>query len=248
MLGIGHLLERRPAMLSGGEKQRVAIGRALLASPRLLLMDEPIAALDEARKGEILPYIERLRDAMRIPIVYVSHALPEVSRLATDIVRLSEGRIVARGPAGDILAGIGMPAAPADPGAREADPFALVELEVVALEPSDSLAVLRSDKGEWRLPAEGLAIGARIRIKISASNVILATEMPRAISALNIVPAVVETLQDMGAGRKIVTLRSGSDRLLAGVTGRSAKALALAPGAKVYAVIKTVAIDPLSLR
>ncbi|TGV30066.1 ATP-binding cassette domain-containing protein, partial [bacterium M00.F.Ca.ET.168.01.1.1] len=103
LLGIGHLLDRRPARLSGGEKQRVAIGRALLASPKLLLMDEPLASLDEARKAEILPYVERLRDETKIPIVYVSHSVAEVARLASDVVVLAQGKVVASGPTEAIM-------------------------------------------------------------------------------------------------------------------------------------------------
>ena len=241
MLGIGRLLDRRPAMLSGGEKQRVAIGRALVASPKLLLMDEPLASLDDARKAEIMPYVERLRDELRIPIVYVSHALAEVSRLADDIVRLQEGRIVAKGPAREVLAGIGLPQA----GATRSEPFALVELEVVGIEEADGLAVLRSSGGEWRLPATGLAVGARVRAKIEASDVIVATERPKGISALNIVPAVVEDFAEAGGGSGLVVLRSGSDRLLASVTRRSIAALGLAKGQAVFAVAKAVAIERL---
>ena len=103
LFGIGHLLGRRPHDLSGGEKQRVAIGRALLASPRLLLMDEPLAALDDARKADILPYIERLRDETKIPIIYVSHSVVEVARLAGNVIMLEEGRVVAAGPPGEAM-------------------------------------------------------------------------------------------------------------------------------------------------
>ena len=127
MLGIGHLLERRPAGLSGGERQRVAIGRALIASPRLILMDEPLASLDDARKAEILPYVERLRDEGRIPIVYVSHSVAEVARLATDVVVLSGGRVAASGPAADVLARLDLVA-----GEGQGEAGALIDLEVVA--------------------------------------------------------------------------------------------------------------------
>ena len=155
MLGIGPLLDRRPGLLSGGEKQRVAIGRALAASPRLMLMDEPLASLDEARKAEILPYIERLRDEAGIPIVYVSHAIAEVARLATDIVVLSAGRLVASGPAPDVLARLDLAA----PEERD-ETAALVEATLEAQDDAFSLSVLRSAAGVWRVPRIDAAVGS----------------------------------------------------------------------------------------
>lgn len=240
LLGIGHLMERRPAMLSGGEKQRVAIGRALIASPRLLLMDEPLASLDEERKAEILPYVERLRDDLGVPIVYVSHALAEVARLATDIVRLDGGRVVASGPAGSVLPAIGLPAGS---GARGDGPFALLPMEVAALEPEYGLAVLKSSAGEWRLPSATLAVGQRLGVRVEASDVIVATEYPSGLSALNIVPATIGSLVMDRGGRSLVELVSGSDRFYATITPKSLRALALAPGREVFAVVKSVAID-----
>jgi molybdate transport system ATP-binding protein len=246
LLGIGPLLDRRPASLSGGEKQRVALGRALVASPRLILMDEPLASLDEARKAEIMPYLERLRDELLIPIVYVSHSLAEVSRLATDIVRLSAGRVVARGPAREVLTAIGR--SPGDPmGDPDGGPFAIVDLEVVGQE-SHGIAVLKATASEWRLALEGLGAGSRIRAKIDASDVIVATEAPRGISALNTVPVVIERVLEDRGGRMLAELATGSDRLLASLTRRSVNALGLAPGKAVYAVVKSVAVDSIPMR
>ncbi len=242
MLGIGPLLARRPAGLSGGERQRVAIGRALVASPALLLMDEPLASLDEARKDEILPYVERLRDDAGIPIVYVSHSLGEVSRLATDIVRLAAGRVVDAGPAASVLTGIGRGVAPGSDGG----PFAVLELDVLAREP-DGLAVLRSSAAEWRLADPGLPLGARLRAKVEASDVIIALEAPRGLSALNIVPVTVAAIVADAEGKPLVELASGTDRLLASITARSVDQLGLAVGRPVFAVVKSVAVDSLRM-
>ena len=246
MLGIGQLLDRRPAALSGGEKQRVAIGRALNASPRLILMDEPLASLDEPRKAEILPYIERMRDQLRIPIVYVSHSLAEVSRLATDVVRLRDGQIMASGPVQETLAGVGMPDAPTSRSRQSQDePFALIELEVVGAEELDGLAILRSDGGEWRLPLGELRVGVRFRARIAASDVLVAREVPRSISALNVLPTVVESVSEPTLGTCLVLMRCGSDRLIASVTARSARLLQLRSGQPVHAIVKSVAVDRL---
>jgi molybdate transport system ATP-binding protein len=147
LLGIAALLDRRPAKLSGGEKQRVAIGRALLASPRLLLMDEPLAALDEARKAEILPYIERLRDESGVPIVYVSHSVPEVARLADTVVLMSEGSVAAVGPTSEILQRLDLV-----PLTGRAEPGAIIEAIVEAHDDAFGLTMLRSPAGLWRLP------------------------------------------------------------------------------------------------
>ncbi|TMV47691.1 ATP-binding cassette domain-containing protein, partial [Thioclava sp. BHET1] len=157
LLGIGALLERRPIALSGGEKARVAIGRALLARPELLLMDEPLAALDAPRKEEILPYLERLRDELRIPILYVSHSVAEVARLATTVAMMQEGRLLRAGPMAEVLADPG--AAPAL-GLREAG--ALIEAELIAQE-ADGISVFRCSGGLLYLPRVEAALGSRMR-------------------------------------------------------------------------------------
>lgn len=236
MLGIEDLLDRRPGALSGGEAQRVAIGRALLSAPRLLLLDEPLAALDEARKAEILPYLERLRDEVGIPILYVSHSVPEIARLATTVVALEAGRVVRAGPAAEVLA---------DPdvvpvfGVREAG--ALVSARV-ADHHDDGLTALTWSGGELLLPHVSQPIGAEVRVRIEAQDIILASTRPEGISALNVVPVAVVSLREGAGPGVIVQLRAGDEVLLARVTGRSAKAMGLAPGWQGFAVLKSVAV------
>lgn len=238
LLGIGGLLERRPNLLSGGEKQRVAIGRALIASPRLILMDEPLAALDDARKGEILPYIERLRDETKIPIVYVSHSVAEVGRLATDVVVLASGKILSSGGVAEILSRHDLL-----PDDERDEAGVLIELEVVSHEAEYGLTLLRSVGGEWRIPGVGLAIGKRVRARIRARDVIVATEQPRGISALNIVPGrIVEIANGVGADC-LVVIDCDGDRLVARVTNRSVHLLGLSVGSPVYAIVKAVTFD-----
>lgn len=237
-LGIGHLLERRPGSLSGGERQRVAIGRALIASPRLLLMDEPLASLDEARKAEILPCLERLRDETGIPIVYVSHSLAEVARLATDIVMLAAGRVTAAGPVREVLGRLDLL-----PGEERAEGGSVIEAEVLGHEEASGLTVLRSDAGEWRLPRADVAPGARLRIRVRARDVMVATERPRGISALNILAGRISGLTPSAGAEAQVAIRCGSDTIVARVTRYSADALGLAPGREVFAIVKAVTFD-----
>ena len=237
LLGLARLLERRPAGLSGGEKQRVAIGRALLSRPRLLLMDEPLASLDEARKAEILPYLERLRDETRVPIVYVSHALPEVARLATTLVVIGEGRLLRCGDAETLLA---------DPesvpllGVREAG--ALLTARVVRHHPEDALTELAASAGRLLLPRLAAAPGTSLRLRIEAQDIILARRPPAETSALNILPATVTAIHEGSGPGAAVGLLAGSDRLLARITRRSLRSLGLAPGEACYAILKATSI------
>jgi molybdate transport system ATP-binding protein len=238
LLGIGNLLDRRPGALSGGEKQRVAIGRALLASPRLLLMDEPLAALDDTRKAEILPFIERLRDEAAVPIVYVSHALAEVARLATTVVMINDGRIVAVGPPTDVLGRTDL-IAPHD--ATEAG--VLIEAMVAAHDAAFGLTTLTSAAGVLQAPRLELPIGTAVRVRIRARDVMIATARPDGLSALNVVPGRVVALERIHEGLVEVALDCTGVRLVARLTRKSVDALALAPGREVYAVIKSVALD-----
>ena len=238
LLGIGSLLDRRPAGLSGGERQRVAIGRALLAAPRLLLMDEPLAALDAARKAEILPYLERLRDETRIPILYVSHAVEEVARLATTVVALEGGRVLRMGPAAEVLSD---PALAPALGVRAAG--AVLPATVVAHH-ADGLSELAVSAGRLWLPRVAAAPGSRLRVRIAAQEVIVALTRPEGLSALNILPAEVAAVRTGEGPGAMVQLRAGDDRLLARLTRRSAEALALAPGTRCFAVVKSVAVAP----
>jgi molybdate transport system ATP-binding protein len=177
LLGIGHLLGRRPGLLSGGEKQRVAIGRALLASPRLILMDEPLASLDDRRKAEIMPYIERLRDETKIPIVYVSHSVAEVARLATDIVVLDEGKVAASGPTSEILQRLDLL-----PEEERGEGGAVLEMQVAGRNEAFGMSTLISPAGEIQVAGLDAETGSTVRVRIRARDVIVATERPRGIS------------------------------------------------------------------
>ncbi|WGW04768.1 molybdenum ABC transporter ATP-binding protein [Tropicibacter oceani] len=237
LLGIGALLDRRPGALSGGEKQRVAIGRALLANPALILADEPLAALDEARKAEILPYFERLRDEAVVPILYVSHAPAEVARLATSVVALQDGRVARQGLAADVL---GDPSIlPA--GVRGAG--AILEARVVAHH-DDGLSELDAGGQRLHLPRVARAVGETLRVRIPAQEVILARSRPEGLSALNIIPGRIEAIREGGGPGAIVSLSTPAGTVLARITRRSAQALGLAEGVECFAVLKTVAIAP----
>jgi molybdate transport system ATP-binding protein len=242
LLGIGRLLDRRPGRLSGGEKQRVAIGRALLAGPRLLLMDEPLASLDARRKDEILPYLERLRDQANVPIIYVSHSVAEVTRLATTIVLISDGRVHAVGPVQEVMG-----RADLYPLAGRFEAGAVLLMHVARHDPGWGLTELAGSFGELVVPRLEVPVGTALRIRVRARDVILALTRPSGISALNVVEVQVEKLIPIEEAALEVQLRANDQRLLARVTRRSGEALGLAPGRQVFAVIKTVAIDRRSL-
>ncbi|MDK1386116.1 molybdenum ABC transporter ATP-binding protein [Sinorhizobium sp. 8-89] len=238
MLGIGHLLDRRPSTLSGGERQRVAVGRALLASPRLLLMDEPLAALDEARKAEILPYLERLRDETRIPIVYVSHSVAEVARLAERVIMIENGRVKASGDAAAVLS---QPAAAHAMDWREAG--ALLEGVVESHDSTHNLTVVRAGQCLVRVPQLFVPPGHSVRLHIAARDVMLATVRPEGISALNVFEGTVTDLSPDEKGSIDVRVQCGGNVILARITALSRDALQLVPGKPVHAIIKTVALD-----
>ncbi len=237
MLGIDHLLERYPAGLSGGERQRVAIGRALLAKPRLLLMDEPLAALDEARKAEILPYIERLRDEAGVPIVYVSHAVAEVARLAATVVVLEGGRVAAAGPAEAILRRADLVPV------HEAEAGSLLDLTVAGLDPGTGLTRLTGAAGDLLVPHLAREPGARVRVRIPARDVLGATERPVGLSARNVLSGRVAALDTSGAG-VLVAIDCNGAMIAARLTAAAARELGLEPGRPVLAVIKSAAFDP----
>ncbi|WP_429812993.1 molybdenum ABC transporter ATP-binding protein [Ensifer sp. B1-9] len=238
MLGIAHLLDRNPSALSGGERQRVAIGRALLAAPRLLLMDEPLAALDEARKAEILPYLERLRDDAGIPIVYVSHSVSEVARLARRVVVLENGRVTASGAAAEVLSA---PAATLATGRREAG--VLLEGEVAGTDPSHELTTVRVGRERLRIAGVSATPGSRLRLHIAARDVMLATSRPVEISALNVLEGRILAIATEEDGSIDVRVNCGDATIAARITRFSRDALQLVPGKTVYAIIKSVAID-----
>jgi len=231
LLGIGHLIERTPDSLSGGEKQRVAIGRALLAHPRLLLMDEPLASLDEQRRAEILPYIERLRDVAGVPILYVSHSVAEVARLATTVVILSEGTVTAVGPVIDIL-----------PLAEASDAGSVLEAVVAQHDDAFQLTTLVSPAGELQVPRLAAPTGAPVRAYIRARDVMLSLQPPQEISALNVLAGKVAQITEHGA-QADVRLDCNGAHLVARLTAKSVQRLALGPGRPVYAVIKSVSFE-----
>lgn len=239
LLGIGHLLDRRPGSLSGGEKQRVAIGRALLATPRLLLMDEPLASLDEARKAEILPYLERLRDETEVPIIYVSHSVPEVARLASTMVVMTHGRVVATGSTSDIMARLDLV-----PFTNVVEAGAVLEAEIIDHDEHYGLTQLSLGGGRLWIPrlSERLP-GTKLRVHIRARDVMISTRRPEGLSALNVLRGVVAELGPQRGPILDLRLDCGGQAILARLTQRSVETLGLAQGTPVYAVIKTVGFD-----
>ena len=232
LLGIGPLVERRPDSLSGGEKQRVAIGRALLAHPRLLLMDEPLASLDEQRRAEILPYIERLRD-IGVPILYVSHSVAEVARLATTVVILTDGTVTAVGPVADIL-----------PLADTGDGGAVVEATVKTHDETFQLTLLGCAAGDLQVPRLAAPPGTRVRAYIRARDVMLSLKPPQDISALNVLAARVAQISPAAnKAQADIRLDCNGAILTARLTAKSVQRLALSPGVPVYAVIKSVSFE-----
>ncbi len=239
LLGIGHLLARRPGTLSGGERQRVAIARALATSPRLLLMDEPLAALDAARKAEVLPYLDRLHEELGIPIVYVSHAIDEVARLADHLVLMDAGRVLADGPLADMLARLDLPLA-------HGDEAGVVLAGVVGERDALwQLARLDVDGGSCAFWArdQGLPVGRRVRLRVLARDVSLARTPPSGTSIGNQMAGTVEAIADDDhPALALVRVRVGAAPIVARLTRRSAHALALAVGQPVWAQVKTVAL------
>jgi molybdate transport system ATP-binding protein len=238
LLGITGLLERRPAQLSGGEKQRVAIGRALLARPRLLLLDEPLASIDAQRKEEVLRYLELLRDELRIPMVYVSHSVEEVVRLADTVVLLAAGKTVATGDVEEIM---GRP--DLLPGSGMFEGGAIVDATVVRLDAEYGLATLVFSGGELTVANSDLVIGANVRVRIRARDVSIALDPPQRISIQNVLSGEITALGKRQGAVVDVSIVVGVVTLRARVTQRAVEQLALVPGARVYALIKAVSLD-----
>ena len=243
LLGIAPLLARWPHELSGGERQRVAIARALAANPRLLLMDEPLAALDAARKADILPYLERLQGELDIPVIYVSHALDEVARLADHLVLIDGGRVTAEGPVPTLLTRLSLPLAQGDQAA------AVITGTVQSHDPAFRLTHVAFGGGTLRLvtpePLLACAVGQSVRLRVQARDVSLTLAPATDTSILNVLPATVIEWREDHPGYAMVALDAGGTRLLARVTRKSAASLGLAPGRPVFAQVKGAALlDP----
>jgi len=240
LLDIAKLLERRPHTLSGGEKQRVAIGRALLSQPVLLAMDEPLANLDTQHKAEILPYLARLKTALALPVLYVTHALDEVSHLADTLVLIRAGRVLATGPIGEIMARGDLPLA-----ARE-DAAAVLSAVVTAHDPARQLTTLAAGGRVFQAPLLAAPVGGAVRLRIPARKVILATEIPHGISVHNIIPGIVRAVTiDTVHHAALVEIALDNAALLARVTPDTVTRLALRDGAPVLALVKSMAMEVL---
>lgn len=235
MLGLTPLLRRRPRALSGGEKQRVALGRALLSSPEILLLDEPLAALDAERRAEILPYLERLRDEARLPMLLVSHSLDEVARLADEIVVLREGRVALQGSVFDVLTRLELPSLAGAP------PAGAVISATVGAPRADGLIPLAFDGGTLFVSRLAASRGQAVRVRIRAEEIMLAREEPKAISANNVLPGQIVAVT--GGDPSDVQIACGPTRLVARITRASAARLELAPGMPVFAIVKSVTVD-----
>ncbi len=237
LLGIGHLLQHMPHQLSGGERQRVAIARALLIQPRLLLMDEPLAALDLPRKQEILPYLESLKRELALPIVYVSHASDEVARLGDYLVGLDGGKVIAAGPLVSTLARLDSPLQLGE------DTGVVLEGLVLARDGKWGLARIHFDGGELWVRDNNYRIGSQVRVRVLARDVSIARQKHEDTSILNILPASIESIVgEEASGQVLVSLKLGRATIISRITRRSAHALDLRKGDSVWAQVKSVAV------
>ena len=242
LLGVERLLDRSPRNLSGGERQRVAIGRALLSQPKLLLMDEPLSALDRATKNEILPFLERLRDRLALPVIYITHDIAEVERLADQIVLMEKGRVIGAGPLEDLQSDPSLPLA----AARDA----AVSLEgiVQASDEAYGLVTLKVRGGSLTAPAPLAPVGERRRVRVIAGDVSLTREAPGPSSILNVLPARIVSMKALDSNEVVVVVALGADgagaRLLSRLTRKSWDALGLGEGVSVHAQVKAVALAP----
>jgi molybdate transport system ATP-binding protein len=237
LLGIDHLLQRKPDSLSGGERQRVGIARALAVSPEILLMDEPLAALDLKRKQEILPYLERLHDQLDIPVIYVSHAPDEVARLADHLVVLDAGRVITAGPLAETLARIDLPIRLGE------DVGVVLEATVDHIDETWQLMRVTFPGGSLWTRARELPPGRRVRVRVLARDVSLAIDEPGPSSIQNILPATVDAVgPDEHPGLLLVRVALGESRLVARLTRRSAEQLGIVAGRPVHVQVKSVAL------
>ncbi|HEX3430044.1 MAG TPA: molybdenum ABC transporter ATP-binding protein [Rhizomicrobium sp.] len=236
LLGLQSLEARKPRNLSGGEKSRVALARALLAGPRLLLLDEPLAALDAKRKSEIIPYLERLRDSVRLPMIYVTHSAEEMSRLAENLIVLHNGKIAASGSLFDLSS---------DPALGSLVPtHGAVFPATVQEHRTDGLTALAFDGGVILVPQLGRPLMSKLRVRLAADDIILAREAPITISANNVLSVQVAAGHTETEAHADVRLRCGGVNLVARITRASFHRLCLTEGEGIYAIVKSVAVDP----
>lgn len=237
LLGLQALLQRRPGALSGGERQRVALGRALLSGPQLLLLDEPLASLDQSRRDEVLPYLERLRDHFSIPMIFVSHQFDEVLRLATHLVVMDQGRVLASGDVGSVSL---------HPAVRDIVGHetvgAVIDGKVVRIDTGDGLAEVVISGGVIRVPAQTLAENQEVRLQLLARDIILAIEEPTGLSVRNQLRGTVMALSEDQSGA-LVELDAGGTRILSRVTIAAVRELALRPGLPVWMLVKAVSVS-----
>jgi molybdate transport system ATP-binding protein len=237
LLDLGALMNRRTHQLSGGEKQRVAIGRALLSQPKMLLLDEPLASLDTARREEVLPYLELLRDQLAVPMVYVSHNFDEVLRLATHVVLMESGRVIAQGGIGamslnqDLRAIIGADAV-----------GAIIDGTVIGVDALSGLTRVHVGHGELRVPPLSVAAGAKLRVQLLARDLIVATQAPRHLSVRNILTGVITSIAADDADCELIAIDIGGTEIMARVTKAASRELFLAPGLPVWALVKSVSL------
>jgi molybdate transport system ATP-binding protein len=237
LLDLGALMERRTHQLSGGERQRVAIGRALLSQPNLLLLDEPLASLDASRREEVLPYLEKLRDKLSVPMVYVSHNFDEVLRLATHLVLMEDGTTLAQGNIGDMSLHPGVRAiiGPEAVGA-------VVEGTVLGSDSSSSLTRVQVGRGELRVPVDKPIIGAKLRVQLLARDLIVATEAPHRLSVRNILAGTVTSVTRDEGDSDLISIDIGGTSIISRVTTMATRELNLAPGSRVWALVKAVSL------
>ncbi len=237
LLGIADLLQRRPEQLSGGERQRVAIARALATAPQLLLLDEPMAALDQARRQDILPWLERLRDELHIPMLYVTHSADELARLADHLVVLERGRVMGAGPVGEVLSAVNNPVVVGE------DAGALLQGRVAERDGQWQLARVDFDGGALWLRDSGIPVGRPVRLRVLARDVSITTEQPRHTSIQNHLPCTIGSIApDTHPSQALVRVHCGPSVLLARITRRALDALALRPGSAAWVQVKSVAL------
>ena len=236
LLGITHLLDRKPDSLSGGEKQRVGIARALAPGPEVLMMDEPLASLDTRRKAEIIPYLNRLNDELSIPILYVSHDVNEMIRLADHMVLLEAGSVQASGPTEELLTRLDLPLA------YGAEAAALVNGRIIENDATAQINTIAYRGGRIFLPGKADNVGKSVRVRVRAADVSLSLEKARQTSILNIIDTQVVRVEEEDVGLVMVELDAGGTRLLSRITKHSARLLDIRPGKKVYAQVKAAAL------